>query len=395
MTELEWARTAHQHFTTPECLHVAFGATGRLEQFIRFSMYRNLLPFPSVGLPDWLHYLDLETLTLAIQLLRPDEFPWRKSKLSSPAALHQFLTWDAKLLGQNRAIRAKEILEALVGSSPRLVEHAIRMSSLPALKVALGLDGGEVSDLEAVHPNLLVHSSIAGRHNGLLAFPVAVDVTYPDMLFVADLEADLSELCDPTTERLSNLVRTRPGDSAKPLVRVSLSRLPFCAPMRTIRPADAARLRIDQALVTSNVAKLRECGFLAARLKEEPILELAPQPFDVYHRMWAGDFSPADQERMRQLHAAQPCDWLRIVSSGVDGRLMELGERLIGRESPDLLPPTRLAAWTAHVQGRAGGDLKTPDWLAILRKRAQDSALTFPTAVGLVQLNERLARLFG
>src|SRR3990167_6021641 len=52
VTELEWARTAHQHFTTPECLHVAFGATGRLEQFIRFSMYRNLLPFPSVGLPD-------------------------------------------------------------------------------------------------------------------------------------------------------------------------------------------------------------------------------------------------------------------------------------------------------------------------------------------------------
>lgn len=395
LTELAWARIAHQQFTAPDTLHVAYGATGRLEQFIRFGMYRNLLPFPSVGIPDWLHYLDLETLTLAVRLLRPEEFPWQDLKSVRYQALHHALTWDCRLQEQNRAFRVREILGDLYRVAPRIVEHSIRMSSMRELKASLGLDEGEVSDMATVRPSVLFHPSIAGANEVLLALPVAVDVTYPDMLFVADLQADLSDLCDPANKQLKSLVRTHPNDASKPLVRVSLSRLPFCAPLNTIRKADAARLGIDMSHVQGNIARLRQSGFLPNRLKDASLLELPGQPFDVYHRMWAGDFPPEDQERMRKLHASPPNDWLQILAGAMDGRFVELGERLVGREYPDLLSEPQRAAWTSHVQSRVGGDFKTTDWLATMRKRAEDSAMTFPAAVGLVKLNERLARIFG
>ncbi|EPV8686774.1 hypothetical protein ACWAUP_000426 [Pseudomonas aeruginosa] len=390
VTELKWARIAHRAFATPDCLHVAYGGTGRLEQFVRFSMYRNLLPFP--GHPQGLHCLDLETIILAVRLLRPESLPWPGVAMSN---LHQFLTWDAKLSGENLAVRGKEVLARLVEAVPKMVEHAMKTSSLPAVRAELGLDGGEVSDLDAVRPALMVHSSIGGQRSAVAAFPVAVDANYPDILFAADLEADLTELCDPTTVDLSVLVRTRPDDRSKPLVRISLSRLPFCSPLKAVRNEDAKRIGMDMRAVDANVRLLRESRFLAARLKEEAILVLPPQPFDVYHRLWAGDFSAAEQERMKALHQSEPKQWLDIAAMASDGRFMELCERLLGREAPSLLPEHLIESWNSQVQSRAAGDLVKAESLASLLKRTEDIANRFPTAVGLVRLHERLVRIFG
>lgn len=49
--ELDWARHAHSHFSIPQCLHVGLGNTTHADPFIRYSLYRNLLPYPCVGLP--------------------------------------------------------------------------------------------------------------------------------------------------------------------------------------------------------------------------------------------------------------------------------------------------------------------------------------------------------
>ena len=140
---------------------------------------------------------------------------------------------------------------------------------------------------------------------------------------------------------------------------------------------------------------LRESRFLAARLKEEAILVLPPQPFDVYHRLWAGDFSAAEQERMKALHQSEPKQWLEIAATASDGRFLELCERLLGREDPSLLPQHLIESWESQVQTRAAGDLVKAESLASLLKRTEDSANRFPTAVGLVRLHERLVRIFG
>ncbi len=395
-SELEWAKTAFKHFMTKDCLHVGFGNSTRLDPYIRFGMYRNLLPYPCVGLPEGSHFLDVETLLRAVAVLRPEDFPWPESVRTLPMpALHHFLMWEAEVNGTNRAILVKEILEELAAASPKLIEHAIKTSSVEAIKTCLGLDGGEVSDLRSVKPCLMVHPLIPHPRGAILALPVAVDITYPDIVYVADLESDLSFLCDPDVESLQELVRVNPTDLHKPLIRVSLSRAPFCAAIGVVRPKDASRLAIDIRTVLANVEYLRAADHLAARLRDEPILELAAQPADVDHRMWAGDFNRADVLRMQRLHE-QPLDqWPSIIASGVEGRFRELGSRVLGRNKPELLGAGEREALARHFQNKAAGNFQTPERLAHLRKQGQDIAMESPNALGLVQLNERLARILG
>ncbi|MHC5195163.1 hypothetical protein ACYSUW_15510 [Pseudomonas frederiksbergensis] len=395
-SELEWARTAFRHFMTNDCLHVGFGNSARLDPYIRYGMYRNLLPYPCIGLPEASHFLDVETLLRSVALLRPEDFPWPESVRTLPMpALHRFLMWEADVNGTNRAVLVKEILEDLAAASPKLIEHAIRTSSIESIKTCLGLDGGEVSDLQSVKPCLMVHPSIPHPRGAILALPVAVDITYPDIVYVADLESDLSALCDPNVESLQALVRVSPTDLHKPLIRVSLSRAPFCAAIGVVRPKDASRLAIDIRTVLANVQYLRTADHLAARLRDEPILELASQPADVDHRMWAGDFHQADVQRMQRLHE-QPIDqWPAIIGSGIDGRFRELGSRLLGRMKPELLAAGQRETLARHFQNKAAGNFQTSERLAHLRKQSQDVAMESPNALGLVQLNERLARILG
>lgn len=396
VTELEWARTAYKHFTSKNCLHVGFGNSTRLDPYIRYGMYRNLMPYPCIGLPQGSHFLDVETILRTIAMLRPETFPWDVGSIPPASlAMHQFLMWEASASGLNRALLVKEILAQLAAASPKLVEHAIKLSSLEAIKESLGLDAGEVSDFASVKPCLIIHPSIPNARGAILAFPVAVDITYPDIVYVADLESDLTALCDQDCESLQALVRVSPTDIHKPLIRVSLSRMPFCAPFGVIRTQDAVRLGVDIRKVLANVDYLRAATHLAARLKDEPILELAPQPADVDHRMWAGDFNPADVARMTRLHGLPIDQWPKIIASGVEGRFRELGQRLLGRLQPDLLEPGEREVLAKHFRAKVAGNFQTPERLAHLRKQAQDIAMQCPNALGLVQLNERLARILG
>lgn len=396
MTELEWAKVAHQQFSSPHCLHIGLFNSTRIDPYIRFGIYRNLLPYPCLGLPPDSRFLDLETLIRAIYLLRPDEYPYPDGPSPFNAdQLHHFLMWEMKVGGGNRAMRIRELLGELHQASPRLVEHALGLTSVCRIKTALGLDQGEVSDLDSVVPNLLVHSSLVSQNGFVLGMPVGIDITYPDILFVADLQADLSLLCDPRTVSYQGFVRQTPSQVTRPLVRVPLSRFPFCAPLRTVRSADALRLGVDVALVKHNISLLRGAGFIPARLKEASILELASQPADVYHRMWAGDFSARDRDFMADLHSSSPDKWLQIAARAHDSRFYDLAVRLLWREAQDQLSMSQMAECTSYGRSKRHQNSEPPLWVAQLVKQAQDANSVLPGVVGLVRLHDRITRNTG
>ncbi|MBM5458918.1 hypothetical protein H8F21_15230 [Pseudomonas sp. P66] len=395
-SELFWAKLAHAHLTKPDCLHVGFGNTNRIDSFIRFALYRNLLPYPCVGLPANSHFLDVDTILRAVHILRPEEYPWTQSPNPAKAtALHHFLMWEVKAVGGNRAVRVRELLAETFATCPKLVGHALKLTSLERIKAALGLDRGEVSDLESTTPSILVHPSIHSQRGFVLGLPVGVDITYPDILYVADLEADLSQLCDPSISSYQDLVRTSPNQSSRPLVRVSLGRFPFCAPLSAIRPADAARLHIDIGHVKRSTAQLRAAHHLPARLKDVPVLALASQPSDVYHLMWAGDFSQNDQALMVELHRNPKSDWLRIAAKASDGRFRDLVVRMLSRDAPELLTENQLAESQQYARSRIPENFDIPLWVAEILKQAQDAGQVCSAAAGLVQLHKRFTRDIG
>lgn len=394
--EYEWAVLAHEHFTKEQLLHIGLGNTTRIDPFVRFALYRNLLPYPSTTMGADASYLDLETVARAVHQLRPEEYPWPTGP--DPVRgqdLHHFLMWDLKLAGGNRAARVRRCLVELYQASPRLVEHALKLASIGAMKSGLGLDEGEVSDLESSVPSYLTHSSIFGRRGLLLGMPLAVDLTYPDILYVADLESDLSEICAPSTDAYHDFVRMDPADLSKPLVRVPLGRFPFCAPLGVIRPGDAARLQISIPSVKANIAKLRANPFLPARLRENPLLEIPPQSSDIYHRMWAGDFEGRDISVMNRIRQAAPKDWLALAAEASDGRIMELAVRLVNRLSPGALSTRQTQSCEAYSRSRAPDHLEVPLWIAGMAERTDDGQVKSSSAVGLNQLLDRSTRNHG
>lgn len=392
--ELEWARVAYRHFTIRDCLHIGVGNSSKADNYIRHGLYRNLLPYPCVGHSEGFYSLDLETVLRAIQFLRPEEYPWPGAPgPDSPAAFLHYIMWDSTYSGGNRALRVKDLASEISKVSPRLLDHALKLSSVSTIKRALGLDDGEVSSLQSVKPSLLLHASIASSRGAVVGMPIGVDVNYPDILFVADLEADVSPLCDPNFKDFQSLVRIHPDDLAKPLVRISLSRLPFVAPLSAARKEDIQRLGINVPLVKANAVKLRQMESLPARLKDDPMLELSSQPADIYHRVLSGNFPVSDLALMKQLHSSSADQWVSLFSRSVDGRFADLGFRLLGRESPESLPRVQRERWSQFLKSRVLGNLTTPDRVAQLRKGAEDNAQRYPSLKAVQQINERLSRI--
>lgn len=395
-SELECATTVHSHFTRPNCLHIGLGNTTRVDPFLRSTFYRNLLPFPCIGLPGNSYYLDLETMLRAINILRPDEYPWPDSPDPTKTQPFQhFLMWGVTLSGENRAVRMRDVLADTHASCPKLVGHALKHSSVQSIKSALGLERGEVSDLESASPVFLAHQTLQAPKGFILGLPIGVDITYPDILYVADLESDLSQLCNPAVRSYQAFVRNPTSNPNGPLVRVSLSRFPFCAPLSAIRPTDADRLSIDIGLVKRRVAELRSATFLPSKLKEVPVLQLATQPSDVFHRMWAGDFSMKDQTLMRELHQAPMDKWINLGMGASDGRFLELVVRLLGRLAPELLTSGQRSEVEGYIQSRFSRNSEPSFWVAELLNQAQDGNEASSAAAGLMQLHERITRNIG
>lgn len=388
ISECEFSRAVAPVFESPDTLHIGIGTTSKLEPFVRHALYRNLIPARLSSSSGGRH-LDLDTLFRAIAILRPQEMPEPfTADLSLLSRQFRSSMWDANWDLDNRAIRVKELLGAAQERSPKLIEHCIARSSSSAIKDALGLDAGEVSDLSSVVPSIVIHPSIITQSGYGLLYPLAIDVTYPDIAYMADLECDLSALVDDSDAGLESLLRKARGDGL-PIVRVPLSRIPFVAPLGAIRPDDARRLKINLGFVKDNIARLRAATGLAARLRDEPILELSPQLADVDHRMWAGDFSRHDMEVMRALHEEGFDRWIDIAAGAHDLRVMDLAVRVLAREAPNLLPEGQREGWRAHVAARLNST--TPGSLAQELQAFQNASSEYPSAPGISFLLRRIS----
>jgi exonuclease I len=384
--ETEFSRAVAPVLGCSKTLHIGFATTTKIDPFIRNAIYRSLLPEPF----PYSHHLDLETLIRAIVLLRPAERPnFVDGKLASIARDFSTALWDSDWENENRALRVMELLTQLQISSPGLVSHAIGHSSINAIKTSLGMDQGEVADLQAVKPALVIHQTLQAKHGYGVFLPLSTDINYPDIMYMADLSCDLSDLVGNSSVSLEKLVRKTPGDGL-PIVRVSLGRVPFVTQLKMVRPEDAKRLKLDGARIRENVQRLKSASRLASRMRDEPIMELPTLPTDVDHRMWAGDFSKADTEVMALLHDADYEQWPALIAKGNDMRVSELAIRILARECPAALTAEQAENWKDHVKRR--GNLATLMSVEEQIEKLENVRTDYPSAHAIDHL---LARLKG
>lgn len=396
LDEYQWSRQINGLFALNDCLHIGLGSSVGYDLYIRNTLYRNLSDLPNTQLPRQSCSIDIATVARAVHLLRPETLPWDfGGSVGNDMQIRHRLTWDCISVGENRALRIKNLLGELMAKSGRLVQFAMANASPDRIKDALGLEQGAVSDLAAINPCFITHQTVPNARRAGVFMPVAVDIAYPDIIYFADLECDLSDLCDPDYPALEKLVRHSTDHPHLPLVRLNLSRMPFVAPLGVVRPQDAKRLGIDLTRVTSNVDLLRTATAVALRLLDEPIMGNAATPADVDYRMLSGEYRESDIALIRSIHSIGFEGWLPALAQAHDNRIMELGRRVLLRYHAHLLSDAEQQAWSTRVKTKMLGGRFTPDRVAEVLKQADDNARAYPTARGVADLAGRLRRVLG
>ncbi|WGK63397.1 hypothetical protein QAO71_17805 (plasmid) [Halopseudomonas sp. SMJS2] len=396
VSEYEWSRQIESLFLRPKTVHIGLGSTSGCDGYIRNALYRCLSLYPNTSLPRRVQFLDITTLTRAIHILRPESIGWDLgAAVNNDFQLRDRLLRMPEFEDENNAKRLVKLFAHLTSVAKKLVSFAMEYAAPDRSKALLGLDNGALSDMASVNPCVVIHQSIPNeRHFGVF-MAIAVDMSYPDIVYLADLSCDLTELCDPHTPSLDQLVRRRPDQVSAPIVRLNLSRLPFIAPFATIRPEDAQRLSLNIGKVNENIELLRGADQMVMRLLDEPIIGDTRMPADVDYRMLAGEYHEADRNLIQRLHAADFAKWPELLPQAHDNRILELGRRVLLRNRPDLLTDSERRLWKGKLKELYCGANVTPDRVESILKAAEDSVKVAPGMKGPVSHVNRLRRLLG
>lgn len=352
-TEYEWSRKAQSLFESPATLHVGLGNTSSLDNYIRFAMYRCLSTLPNTELPPGAHYLDLLTVSRALSLLRPDTDPhklpsqWNERRRRN----YVFCTYgDAA-----RAESVKDFAGSLSGANPGMFAHAIAHSSPRQIASLCGLVDGQVESLSILKPVFICHEKLMAPNQFGVFLALGTDPQYRNIVYMVDLQCDLSDLIEDAGESVSKFIRSEADESDKPVVRVNLNRIPFVSPLGVVDRSTAARLGIDPSLIKSRVAQLQNLPELCLALLEVSGASGANLVADPDFQLYGAEYLEPDKALLRNLHQASPDEWGGLLIRAHDARITALGERLIRRCKPALSSKSEMQNWVEHCASRLVG----------------------------------------
>ena len=340
-------------FETPRTCVVGYNNLLFDDEFIRYSLYRNLLDPYAREWRDGNSRWDIMDLVRAAGALRPEgiEWPVRDGK---PAFGLQAIS-EANGLAHKNPHDALSDVHATIGVAglirarqPRLYQYGLSLRSKDAARRMLVPFGREIC----------IHSARSFGSARYGTAPVLSVAQHPEIdasIIVADLGRDVSMLIEDSAEDIAEALFAKGAEERPPLHQVRLNRCPFLAPLNVLRPQDAERIGVDRDLVLERQAALAATSDLdrkIARVYARPHDDRGDGTRDVEERLYEGFTSNADRRRcddlQRELRARAP--WPETSFS--DPRLRELADRLRARLRPDSLDAAQSAAWNQRIVDR-------------------------------------------
>ena len=324
------------------------------DEFLRHALYRNLMdPYArewQEGNSRW----DLIDLVRATCALRPDGIVWPEEEDGVVAFGLDRLS-AANGIPHDDAHDAMSDVEATIGlarlvrrAQPRLWDYALGRrfkNAAGALLLPLGR-------------HTCVHVSNRFPNSRFCAAPVVSVATHPEIdtrMIVADLAGDIAPLLRWSAAEIAGRLfadELPDGVERPPLKVVVTNRCPFLAPINVVRPAQAARLRIDLAEVEEKrrVLATRQPE-LATKIAEVYRAREERMPAeDPEFAMYDGFSGDADRFAMQRVGRTLANDEPWPDFQPRDKRLTVLAERLKARVRPDELSADERNRWLGHVR---------------------------------------------
>lgn len=341
-------------FETPRTCVVGYNNLLFDDEFVRYTLYRNLLDPYAREWRDGNSRWDVIDLVRAAGALRPEGIEWPVVD-GTPLFRLQAIT-EANGLAHESPHDALSDVHATIGVAGlirkhqrRLYEYSLDLRSKDAVRRML----------VPFAQQICIHTARSFGNARYGAAPVLSVAQHPEIdasIIVADLGRDVSVLVEDSAEALAEALFAKGAEERPPLHQVRLNRCPFLAPLNVLRPEDAGRIGIDRDLVLERRATLAATPDLDKKIAQVYAKRDAARrdsPPDVEERLYEGFTSNTDRSRceslQRELRAGAP--WPEDTSF-TDPRLGELADRLRARLRPDSLDASDRAAWSRHIVDR-------------------------------------------
>lgn len=374
LAEFDAIKMINARFMVPGTCVVGYNNLRFDDEFVRYSLYRNLLdPYArewTAGNSRW----DLIDLVRATGALRPKGIQWPVDSVGTPKFTLEALS-QKNGLAHDKAHDALsdvaatiELARLIKTNQPDLWKYALENRSKQSIR----------RHLEPLYQRPVVYvSGFYPNSRDCIApiLPVAFHPKINSRVIVCDLDGDLDFLINGSVAELREALFMRSSNTPNerkrvPLSEVAMNRCPFIAPLSVIRAEDAQRLNIDLKQIKRAHFALSEIPDLREKIASIFLDEPVALERDAEQLLYEQFIPDQDRRLCQELHSTlskgQP--WPDIIFA--DDRLRILATRLKCRVRPDELSVVEMYDYFSWLKSRvAGGERNIDSFRNEIEKR--------------------------
>ncbi len=358
----------HDLFAQPGTCVAGYNSLRFDDEFIRYSLYRNLLdPYArewQQGNSRW----DIIDLVRATGALRREGIEWPMDEDGLPVYKLEVLT-QANNIEHGQAHDALSDVYATIGMArlirqqqPKLFEYYFSMRHKKAVRGLL--DDRQVRvHVSGMYPR--------ARFGVAPILPVARHPTNGNSIIVADLAEDIEPLLDYSANEIAEKLFTAGTEDRPPLKEIRINRCPFVAPLEVLNEENQHRLQIDLRQVKERARRLQRGG-LADKVARAYHQSRPAASKDPDAGLYDGFLQDEDRSRCRFFHTEiAAARWPELDFN--DPRLGVLAQRMKARSFPERLEAQDMQDWSGFVINKLEGQ---GDWLNLAEYEQKIEELT-------------------
>ena len=344
--EWEAIKEIHQHLIKPGTCAIGYNNIAFDDEFIRFALYRNLLPPYGREFRRGNSRADLYTIVRAAAAMRPTNIQWPRDKegtiQSSLKALAEANGIDPKSAHDAHAdvMMSIELARVIKRTEPRLWTYVLAHQSKQAIRDILGDDS-----------RFYLHVSSSYGAKRSFAAPVKVLAPHPDIdtrVLLADLTADLRMLESATPQELREArfltqdEAEASGKSRLSITEIATNKCPVIIGVDKLTNDTAARLHVNIGILEHNLEFLNRLESRPFQQRMEEMMRLSSPgsspTTDPAEMLYDGFISNADARLCEEIHRAIELNqkWPKLQTQ--DARIKALANRLRLELRPDEVP---------------------------------------------------------
>jgi exodeoxyribonuclease I len=354
LTEPEFAKMFCSEIATEDTIMVGYNNIRFDDEFIRYTLYRNMYDPYTWAHKDGRSRWDLLDVVRMTRALRPDGLQWPFAPDGKPTVALESMTKvnDIQHVGAHNALSDVNALISLAQklhlAQPKLFNYLLNNRSSSAVEKIISTD-------------IFVYTSgrYSAQNQKTTAATVVAKSNKQKAVYVYDLRIDPQPYREYSAAKWLELLTTKDREILCPIKRLTTNKSPAVAPIGTITETDAKRVGIDLVSVNSNQKFISDNGNMQENISAAVALLESQQStmFDGLNTesdndLYGGFWSNSDALTMAEIRMSDPKYMAGIVAEKGSQKLIDLTRYYLARNYPKLMSELDRDWWQMYLVKR-------------------------------------------